>query len=83
MISEEKYLSGLRKAGLEKVKVCERLEYQLAELESIIKLSYGIFLFPDSGDEKKPEVNKTTRLIAKELEGKIASVMISACKPAF
>ena len=37
VISEEEYLSGLRKAGLEKIKVSERKTYQLDELESFIK----------------------------------------------
>jgi len=81
VISEKEYLSGLRKAGLEKVKVSERIIYQSDELESIIKSSDGLFLFLDSEDEKKPEVNKATRRIAKELEGKVASVKISAYKP--
>ncbi len=80
-ISEEEYLSGLRKAGLEKVKVSERKIYQSDELESIFKSSDGLFLFPDSEDEKEPEVNKVTSRIAKELEGKVASVKISAYKP--
>jgi len=82
VISEKEYLSGLRKAGLEKVKVCERLVYQLAELESIIKSSDGLFLFPASENEKELEANEATRRIARELDGKIASVKISACKPA-
>ncbi len=80
-ISEEEYLSGLRKVGLEKVKVSERKIYQSDELESIFKSSDGLFLFPDSEDEKESEVNKVTSRIAKELEGKVASVKISAYKP--
>ncbi len=80
-ISEEEYLSGLRKAGLEKVKVSERKIYQSDELESIFKSSDGLFFFPDSEDEKESEVNKVTSRIAKELEGKVASVKISAYKP--
>jgi len=82
VISEKEYLSGLRKAGLEKVKVCERLVYQLAELESIIKSSDGLFLFPDLENEKELETNKDTRRIVRELDGKVSSVKISACKPA-
>ena len=37
VISEKEYLSGLRKAGLEKVKVSERKIYQADELKSFIK----------------------------------------------
>lgn len=81
VISEKEYLFGLRKAGLEKVKVCERLVYQLAELESIIKSSDGLFLFPASENEKELEENKDTRRIARELNGKMASVKICASKP--
>ena len=81
-ISEEEYLSGLRKVGLEKVKVSERKIYQADELESFIKSSDSLSFFPALENEKGFELNKATRRIAKELEGKVASVKISAYKPA-
>ena len=81
-ISEEEYLSGLRKVGLEKVKVSERKIYQADELESFIKSSDSLSFFPALENEKEFELNKATRRIAKELEGKVASVKISAYKPA-
>jgi len=68
VISEEEYLSGLRKAGLEKVKVSERKIYQADELESFIKSS--------------PEINKDIKRIIREPDIKVASVKISAYKPA-
>jgi ubiquinone/menaquinone biosynthesis C-methylase UbiE len=81
-ISEEDYLSGLRKVGLEKVKVSERKIYQADELESFIKSSDSLSFFPALENEKEFELNKATRRIAKELDGKVASVKISAYKPA-
>jgi len=80
-ISEEEYLSGLRKVGLEKVKVSERKIYQADELESFIKSSDSLSFFPALENEKEFELSKIVRRIAKELEGKVASVKISACKP--
>ncbi len=68
VISEKEYLSGLRKAGLEKVKVSERKIYQADELESFIKST--------------PEISKETRQVVRELDIKVASVKISAYKPA-
>jgi ubiquinone/menaquinone biosynthesis C-methylase UbiE len=68
VISEEEYLSGLRKVGLEKVKVSERKIYQADELESFIKSS--------------PEINKDIKRIIREPDIKVASVKISAYKPA-
>jgi len=68
VISEKEYLSGLRKAGLEKVKVSERKTYQLDELESFIKST--------------PEISKDIKQIVEESDIKIASIKISACKPA-
>ncbi len=68
VISEEEYLSGLRKAGLEKVKVSERKIYQADELESFIKSS--------------PEISKSIKRIIREPDIKVASVKISAYKPA-
>jgi len=81
VISEKEYLSGLRKAGLEKVKVSERKIYQADELESIIKSSDDLSFLPASENGKEFELNEAIRQIAKELEGKVASVKISACKP--
>jgi len=68
VISEKEYLSGLRKAGLEKVKVSERKTYQSDELESFIKST--------------PEISKDIRQAVRELNIKVASVKISAYKPA-
>lgn len=68
VISEKEYLSGLRKAGLEKVKVSERKIYQADELESFIKSS--------------PEISKDIKRIIREPDIKVASVKISAYKPA-
>lgn len=68
VVSEKEYLSGLRKAGLEKVKVSERIIYQSDELESLIKSS--------------PEISKDIKRIVKEQDIKVASVKISAYKPA-
>ena len=68
VISEKEYLSGLRKAGLEKVKVSERKIYQADELESFIKSS--------------PEIIKGIKRIIREPDIKVASVKISAYKPA-
>ncbi len=82
VVSEKEYLSGLRKAGLEKVKVSERIVYQSDELESFIKSSDNLSFFPALEKEKEFELNEVVRRIAKELEGKVASVKISAYKPA-
>lgn len=68
VISEKEYLSGLRKAGLEKVKVSERKTYQSDELESFIKST--------------PEISKDIKQIVEESDIKIASIKISAYKPA-
>lgn len=68
VISEKEYLSGLRKAGLEKVKVSERKTYQSDELESFIKST--------------PEISKDIKQILEESDIKIASVKIFAYKPA-
>lgn len=67
VVSEKEYLSGLRKAGLEKVKVSERTVYQSDELESIIKSSL--------------EISKDIKQIIRESDIKVASVKISAYKP--
>jgi ubiquinone/menaquinone biosynthesis C-methylase UbiE len=68
VISEKEYLSGLRKAGLEKVKVSERKTYQSDELVSLVKST--------------PEISKDIKQIVEESDIKIASIKISACKPA-
>jgi len=68
VISEKEYLSGLRKAGLEKVKVSERKIYQADELKSFIKSS--------------PEISMDIKRIIREPDIKVASVKISAYKPA-
>ncbi|MBA7498062.1 Arsenite methyltransferase [subsurface metagenome] len=68
VISEKEYLSGLRKAGLEKVKVSERIIYQSDELESFVK--------------SEPEISKVIKRIIREPDIKVASVKISAYKPA-
>jgi len=68
VVSEKEYLSGLRKAGLEKVKVSERIVYQSDELELLIKSS--------------PEISKDIKRIISESDIKVASVKISAYKPA-
>ena len=68
VISEKEYLSGLRKAGLEIIKVSERKTYQWDELESFIKST--------------PEISKDIKQILEESDIKIASIKISAYKPA-
>jgi len=68
VISEKEYLSGQRKAGLEKVKVSERKTYRADELESFIKST--------------PEISKDIKQIVEESDIKIASIKISAYKPA-
>ena len=68
VISEKEYLSGLRKAGLEKVKVSERKTYQSDELASFIKSTPGI--------------SKDIKRVVKETDIKVASIKISAYKPA-
>ena len=68
VISEKEYLSGLRKAGLEKVKVSERKTYQSDELESFIKST--------------PEISKDIRQAVRGTDIKVASIKISAYKPA-
>ncbi|MHA1442898.1 MAG: arsenite methyltransferase [Candidatus Heimdallarchaeota archaeon] len=65
--SEKEYLSGLRKAGLEKVKVSERKEYQVDELVSF--------------NESEPELSKDIKKIVEESDIKVASIKISAYKP--
>lgn len=54
---------------------------KLDELESIIKSSDDLSFLAASENGKEFELNEAVRQIAKELEGKVASVKISACKP--
>ena len=68
VISEKEYLSGLRKAGLEKVKVSERKTYRSDDLELFIRST--------------PEISKDIRRIVREADIKVASIKISAYKPA-
>jgi len=68
VISEKEYLSGLRKAGLEKAKVSERKTYQSDDLELLIKST--------------PETSKDIERIAREPDIKVESIKISAYKPA-
>lgn len=67
VISEKKYLSGLSKAGLEKIKVSERKTYKSDELESFFKST--------------PEISKDIKRIVREPDIKVESVKISAYKP--
>ena len=69
VISEKEYLSGLRKVGLEKVKVSEHRTYKSDELESFIKST--------------PEIGEDIQRIIRGLDIKVASVKISAYKPIF
>ena len=66
VISEKEYLSGLDKAGLEKVNVFSRKTYSIDELWASI--------------ESSTEMNLDNR-IAEKADIKIESITISACKP--
>jgi hypothetical protein len=59
-------LTGLPKAGLEKVKVSERKTYQSNELELFIKSSDGLSFFPALENEKEFELYKVVRRVAKK-----------------
>lgn len=61
-------LTGLRKAGFEKVKVSKRIIYQSYELESFVKSLL--------------EISKDIKRIIREPDIKVTSVKISAYKPA-
>ena len=80
-ISEKEYLSGLRKAGLEQVKVNERQVYKFDEIESIIKSSDDLSFLSAAGNGEDLGSEEAIRRIARELNGKVASVKISARKP--
>jgi arsenite methyltransferase len=80
-ISEKEYFSGLRKAGLEQVKVNERQVYKFDEIESIIKSSDDLSFLSAVGNGEELGSEEAIRRIARELDGKVASVKISARKP--
>ena len=80
-ISEKEYLSGLRRAGLEQVKVNERQVYKFDEIESIIKSSDDLSFLSAVGNREELGSKEVIRRIARELDGKVASVNISARKP--
>ena len=80
-ISEEGYIAGLKKAGLEKVKIKERWSYQLDELESIFKSSEDLSYIVKSINSKNTISNKKAKSILNELTGKVSSIKISAYKP--
>jgi hypothetical protein len=80
-ISEKKYLSGLRQAGLEQVKVNERQVYKFDEIESIIKSSDDLSFLSAVGNGEDLGSEEAIRQIARELDGKVASVKISARRP--
>jgi SAM-dependent methyltransferase len=80
-ISEKKYLSGLCQAGLEQVKVNERQVYKFDEIESIIKSSDDLSFLSAVGNGEDLGSEEAIRRIARELDGKVASVNISARRP--
>ena len=80
-ISEEEYIKGLKKAGLEKVKIIERWIYQLDELESIFKSSDDFSNIVNSINSEKTFGDKKVKSILNELAGKVSSIKISAYKP--
>jgi arsenite methyltransferase len=80
-ISEKEYLSGLRRAGLEQVKVNERQIYKSEDIESFIQSPDDFSLLSGGDNIKGLNLEETVSQIAKELDGKVASVKISARKP--
>jgi ubiquinone/menaquinone biosynthesis C-methylase UbiE len=82
-ISEKKYLSGLHRAGLEQVKVNERQVYKSEDIESFIQSSDDFSLLSEIKNIKKLSSEEALKRIAKELNGKVASVKIFARKPVF
>jgi SAM-dependent methyltransferase len=80
-ISEKEYLSGLRRAGLEQVKVNERQIYKSEDIESFIQSPDAFSLLSGGDNIKGLNLEETVSQIAKELDGKVASVKISARKP--
>jgi arsenite methyltransferase len=72
-ISEEKYIKGLEIAGLEEVKVTERLVYDVSQLKEFLR------------SEESPSVGKNLTddelaQMAKDLKGKIWSAKFTAVK---
>jgi len=80
-ISEKEYLSGLRRAGLEQVKVNERQVYKSEDIESFIQSPDDFSLLSGGDNIKGLNLEETVSPIVKELDGKVASVKISARKP--
>ena len=80
-ISEKEYLSGLGRAGLEQVKVNERQIYKSEDIESFIQSPDAFSLLSGGDNIKGLNLEETVSQIAKELDGKVASVKISARKP--
>jgi arsenite methyltransferase len=80
-ISEKEYLSGLRRAGLEQVKVNERQIYKSEDIESFIQSPDDFSLLSGGDNIKGLNLEETVSQIAKELDGKVASVKISARRP--
>ncbi len=80
-ITEEEYISGLQKAGLEKINISERLVYSLDDLESLFKSPESLSCITDSCDLEDTDGNKIVKNILGELAGKVSSIKISACKP--
>jgi SAM-dependent methyltransferase len=81
-IPEEKYLQGLRDAGLVDVQVIDRLVYEQAQIEAFISSE----LQPAAGSSCCGAGSALTaeiaRAWAKTLTGQVASVKVSARKPA-
>ena len=80
-ISEKEYLSGLRRVGLEQVKVNERQIYKSEDIESFIQSPDDFSLLSGGDNIKGLNLEETVSQIAKELDSKVASVKISARKP--
>ena len=80
-ISEEEYISGLKKAGLEKINITERLVYKLDELESIFESPESLSCITGSINSKEAAGDKTVKSILDELTDKVSSIKISAYKP--
>ena len=72
-IEEEKYIEGLNKAGLEEVKITERIYYDKTQLKEFLKSEEPSSIkLPSSENLEKS---------AQSLEGKIWSAKIKARKP--
>lgn len=73
-ISEEEYVEGLRAAGLKEVGVADRFVYDLTQLEALLGSE-----LPEGGAEHYRELLDRT---SRELDGKVASIMVTGRKPA-